>query len=734
MKPPRILRNIEFASAIFAGAFLLFQVQPLLGKYILPWFGGTPAVWTVCLLFFQSLLFFGYAYAHASVRFLGWKAQLAVHLTLLVVASLLLPITPDTSWNANPSLSPAFQILGLLLTCVGLPYFLLAATSPLLQAWFSRAHPGAVPYGFYALSNLGSLVALLSYPVLVEPALDVERQAQVWSWLFRIFAVLCGWCAWRVFRQVPSGELAAATGTHELAAAAAELRCAVSEGEPEAERSPDQRRRSASPGWSSCDSEVWSAHKPTWSTVSMWFLLALVPSTLLLAVTDQICTDVAVVPFLWVLPLTLYLISFILCFHSPRWRPRVPWALGWLAMLSVGIHVMHASLGVQSSLPILGQLAAYSGLMFVGAMVCHGELARMLPAPAHLTAFYLTLAAGGGAGGLFVGLLAPLIFPQRVELSLATLGCSVLLLVVFFRDRSSRLHHGRIWWGWAGLLTGLALQTVALVLLFKMSLTGVQVLRRNFYGVLQVKMRDLPGPNQEQVCILMNGVTMHGSQFVNTAKFLQPTTYYGPESGVGLVLRHHGPASERRIGVVGLGVGTVAAYGRPTDTFRFYEINPDVIDLAQEWFQYLANSPARVEIVAGDARVRLEHEPPQRFDILVLDAFSSDAIPVHLLTLEAFQVYQKHLKRDGILAVHVSNVHLDLRPVVAASATRCGLKMVSVYSERQPPLGIGNALWCLLSLEQTSLDLESVRQAEFPPVEREVLWTDRRNSLFEVLR
>lgn len=692
---PAPSRQLEFAAAVFVSAFLLMLVQPVIGKYLLPWFGGTPAVWTVCLLFFQALLFLGYAYAHALVRFLRLRPQVMVHATLLLAALAILPITPREAWQPPDGEHPVGRLLVLLARCVGLPYFALAATSPLLQSWFSRTQPQQTPYRLYAVSNLGSLLGLLVYPFVVEPALTLDRQTLSWSWIFGGFGGLCGLCGWRAFRQ----------GIDHASGPAREPTASPAETGP-----------------------------LPWSTYAFWFALAMVPSVMLLAVTDQMCTDVAVVPLLWLLPLALYLISFILCFHSPSWRPRGFWAVGWGLAVVLAIPMMVQGLGVQTSLPIPIQIAVFAWLLLTCAMVCHGELARRQPAPTHLTAFYLTMSGGGVAGGLFVGILAPLLFGQRAEVSLAMGAGSILLLVVLYQDRTASLGGGRPRPAWLALLVGLGLQISALWLLYHMPLKGVEIVRRNFYGVLQVRTVPVPKEPEELIRQLIHGRTMHGSQFTNPLRASAPTTYYGPDSGVGLLLRAPSANSPRRIGVVGLGTGTLATYGRDGDYFRFYEINPAVIEFATSHFQYLADCAAQMEFVSGDARLQLEHEAAQDLDVLVVDAFSSDAIPVHLLTREAFGVYLRHLARDGLLAVHISNAHLDLRPVVAANAHSHGTDMITVFSDGNASQGLYPALWCLLSRDPTRLHTEQLQAVAEPDVERHILWTDQRNSLFDVLK
>ena len=681
---------VAFAAAIFAGAFLLFQVQPLLGKYILPWFGGSPAVWTVCMLFFQAALFLGYAYAHAMVRFLGLKGQVAVHLALLVAAILLLPIAPEASWRLNAGSNPSWRILLLLTTCVGLPYFLLSATSPLLQSWFSRACPQQSPYRLYALSNFGSLLALVSYPFVVEPALNVQRQTDLWSWAFVVFALLTSWAAWRAVRRANE---ASAVGPPPAVAA--------------------------------------NAARPGYRRIGLWFALAMCPSVLLLATTDQLCVEVAVVPFLWVLPLTLYLLSFILCFHSLRWCPRSHWALVWGIATALVIQLMIQGETAGRSLPMGLQIGVYGLLLMAGSMVCHGELVRLQPAPAYLTTFYLTMSAGGVAGGILVGLVAPLLFLVRVELPLAITGGTLLVLLLFFRDPDSRLYRGRQRTAWLALAGGVLALSLALGHSVYGSLSGAEILRRNFYGVLAVKQTRTEGAEPDGLYQLVHGCILHGSQFVSSQKRNQPTSYYGPESGVGLLLREHTAA--RKVGTIGLGVGTLAAYGQAGDSFRFYEINPDVVELAERFFHYLPHCRARVEVLLGDARLCLEQEPPQDFDLLVLDAFSGDAIPVHLLTREAFAIYWKHLRPDGILAVHISNRHLDLRPVVNAHTQRDGLHMLSVRSKGNSQHATQDALWCLLSRQSDRLPSLASHASVLPPEQREVVWTDNRNSLFDVL-
>lgn len=688
---------VLFAATVFLSAGLVFQVQPLIAKYVLPWFGGTPAVWTVCLLFFQIGLFFGYAYAMLTTRYVpaGWQA--IVHIGLLVAALALLPITPDARWKPDAGSDPTWRIIQLLVVSVGVPYFLLSATGPLLQAWFALVRPHLSPYPLYALSNLGSLLGLISYPFLVEPALSSDQQTQMWSWCFLAFVVGCSACGIVVWRT-----RAESRGVPVVREGAAPRACA--------------------------------AARPSLGQLAFWFCLAMVPSVMLLASTNLVCTDVAVVPFLWVLPLVLYLLSLIFCFHDLRWCPRGFWSIAWAVSVAATVRVLYRGVGVVTSDPILVQVAVLFGLLFCCAMLCHGELARSKPDPAHLTTFYLTMAAGGAAGGIFVGLVAPRVFPINVEVSIAMLACTALVLVMFFLDPASRLRRGRPRWAWNGLLLAVAVLAAAQVGLFRRSLAGIQEVHRNFFGVLQVKLQPAAAAENGYVCQLIHGRTMHGMQLTDADKRRWPTAYYGPQSGIGLVLGEDRAASSRRVGVVGLGVGTLAAYARPGDHYRFYEINPAVIKLAEQFFEYLSECRGTTDVVEGDARIVLEQERPQSFDVLVLDAFSSDSIPVHLLTREAFAVYQRHLKEDGVLAVHISNVHLDLSPVVAGHSDYFGLAMAEVESAGDDQRQTRHAVWMLLSRTSGALETEAIQRLKRPPPDRELVWTDQRNSVFQTLR
>lgn len=687
-----------FAITILLSSFLIFQVQPLISKYILPWFGGTPGVWSTCMLFFQVVLFAGYAYAHLIIQHLRPTAQCVVHITLMGLALLLLPIAPDAGWKPTGAETPTWRILGLLAMNVGLPYFMLSATGPLLQAWYSRVSPGSSPYRLYALSNIGSVAGLVTYPFVFEPAMSVEGQAALWSWAFVSYALGCAVCAawaWRAGRSAdaPATEVAA-----EVATVAA-----------------DQPA-------------------PTWGVRWAWFLLATCASVMLLATTNQVCLDVAVVPFLWVLPLSLYLVSFILCFDHERWYPRRIFAVGLFGSMMWLTYLLTNIAGVS----LLTQIIAHFTALFLCCMVCHGELVRLKPSPRYLTSFYLASSAGGATGGILVGLVAPLVFDRYLELHLAIGACCVVSLYVFFTDRNGFLYQGRPRWAWACLLlcclvVGQTLRTDA-----NQNRHGDLEESRNFYGVLRIAVEETRLP-EDRLMILFHGRILHGGQFIHQSKRRIPTTYYGEQSGVGLALRHvpHAAEAGRRVGVVGLGAGTLAAYGEAGDTFRIYEINSEVIRMAKQHFTYLRDCPATVQTVLGDARLSMEREEPQNYDLLALDAFSSDAIPTHLLTREAFGIYLKHLQPKGVMAIHITNKHFDLVPVVASVAEEFGLKMAAIKSKRNVERWQSPAYWMLLSRDPALFEVAEVKAA-LGPVDilsrRVPVWTDNYSNLVGVLK
>jgi len=657
------LSRLVLALTVFLSAFLVFQIQPLISKYILPWYGGTAAVWTTCLLLFQMLLFAGYAYAHLVAR-LRLRVQTVVHLSLLVVASLV-SIVPADSWKPAGDEDPLTRILLMLLATVGLPYFALSATGPLVQAWFWRVFPGRSPYPLYALSNGGSLLALLSYPLLVEPFLGGRQQAAVWRTGFVAFALLSVAAAWRVWRSGGAAPEVAAGGER-----------------------PSPGRRVSWIAWSACG------------------------VVLFMAVTNQLTLNVASVPFLWVVPLSVYLVAFIVAFSGDRGYSRAVLTVPFAAAL-VGVTLLlelDVRYTAQSTInvPILVKIGVYVAALFVFCLVCHGELYRLRPAPRYLTSFYLSIAFGGALGGITVGVVAPLVFLLYQELQIALLGCSLLYLLTLFRDPASRLHGARPRWvavlavGAVLLLAGAMSRQSAILL------EGAVSTRRNFFGVLRVREVAADDP-VNHAYTLFDGAIVHGHQYVRPDLRTEPTTYYSRKSGVGRVLTMRQRKGDLRIGVIGLGIGTLAAYGRPGDYIRFYEINPFVVDAARNGFSYLADSAAEWDVALGDARLKMEQESPQQFDFLVLDAFSSDSIPVHLLTAEAFDVYERHLAPGGVIAINISNLHLELSTVVYRHAEARKLHALEVRNSLGADALTMAAAWMFVS-----------RNSEFM---NEVLWT-----------
>ena len=692
LSPPYMNKRTSiliYAPAVFLGAFLLFQVQPLIGKYILPWFGGSPEVWTTCMLFFQVFLLAGYAYAHLLVRYLPPRAQVVVHIAVIISALAVLPIVPAAAWKPQGADYPTLRILLLLSACIGLPYFALSATGPLMQGWFNRTNPSASPYRLYSLSNTGSLLALVSYPFLVEPAWSRQTQANVWSWSLVAFAVAAGICAVWLWKH------------HQ------------------------PKRLSIDENVSRRDGRV----RINWGVHLLWLALPAGASVELLAVTNKICQDIAVIPFLWILPLCLYLLSFIICFHHERWYVRPVFLIAFILSIAAVAYVRTQSV----ELPVIQQIVMYSAVLFSCCMVCHGELYRIRPDPRHLTAYYLMIAAGGAIGGVLVAVVAPLVFNTYLELHLGLLACCLFVLSA---DTESVLRRSPRRWVWTGLIIVVG---VAAVLSEgnRGDANKVAVLNsRNFFGVLTVWENDRSDPAMHRY-VLQHGTTFHGLQFVEPEKRRLPTAYYGQNGGAGLAIRNFRRQENRHIGVVGLGVGTIAAYGREGDRIRFYEINPAIERIARTRFSYLADCLAEVDVIMGDARLSMEAEAPQEFDLLVLDAFSSDAVPVHLLTVEAFEIFLRHLKGDGVIAMHVSTVHLDLQSVIWKMAERLSLKTAWIQNDENEAEGILASDWILLTRDDSFINQEAVRSAATAPrsdFDRIDLWTDEHVNLFQILK
>ena len=598
-------------------------MQPIIAKQILPWFGGSAGVWTTCLVFFQSVLLAGYAYADWTTR-LGSRRQAFLHVALLAVSLASLPIIASSSWKPQGNEEPILRILLLLAATIGLPYFLISTTTPLLQAWYWRRFESAVPYRLFALSNFASLLALLGFPLVFEPAFDLTQLTWSWSFLYAGFAVLCG-----------SVALMSASGvTHAAQSPARPAPVAM-------------------------------------SRQLLWLGLAAMGSVMLLAVTNHITQNVSSVPFLWVLPLALYLITFILAFDHPRWYVR-PIFAGALLVLVPAMAYYVPSLQLRIAAPL------YLAGLFVACMFCHGELARTKPDPSRLTRFYLMISLGGALGAVLVAIVAPLTLPGYFEIGIALLALAVIVAM--------RLQRLALW-------GGIAVVSATAVFVVKGAYDytrGMRVMERDFYGVVRTADHPEPVPYRS----MYHGAIMHGGQLLGDALRNTPADYFGPGSGYGRLftsLREMTPRRKLSVGVLGLGAGVIAGWMRPGDRLVFYEISPRVIDIAQREFTFLADTAARTEIVLGDGRLSLEREPPRGYDVLGIDAFSGDSIPMHLVTREAMALYVKHIKPDGAIVFQATNRYINLLPVVKRLAAEFGMEAVNIQD--MPEASDGPQYW-----------------------------------------
>jgi hypothetical protein len=672
-----------FATTVFLSAFLLFQIQPVVAKMILPWFGGSSSVWSTCMVFFQGVLLLGYGYVHWLSERVSPRRQPIVHAVLLLASLAMLPVAADPSWKGAALAYPSWSVLAVLAGAVGVPYLLLSTTGPLMQVWYARASrqagTEARPYRLYALSNLASMLALLTYPVLVEPALSVGDQALGWSWVYVAFVIACLGSAWLGWK----------------ASDAAEPRAADTE--------PDSPR-------------------PSLRECLLWIGLAATASILLLSLTRHLTQDIAPVPFLWVLPLSIYLLSFILCFDAPKYYVRPV----FLAALPVAFVVLDQVKGINTGVPLL--IVAMSLSLFVFCMVCHGELVRRKPPVRHLTLFYLMLSLGGVLGGMLVGLVAPAVFNAYFELPLGLFMCAALVLAVLWKELRAT---------WRPVLA------IALVLyggrLAYQSLEYVQGYRqvvRNFYS--QTRVEDVEDATHGTRRLMLHGRINHGEQYLSEKLRRVPTAYFCERSGIGRTFRSLPQDRPLKLGVLGLGIGTLAVYARAGDEMRIYEINEQVLDLARSEFTYLSDSPAKIVPVLGDGRLMLEREPPQAFDLLVMDAFSGDSVPTHLLTLDAIRTYLEQLNPNGgVLAFNITNRFLDLRPVLAAAAQQLG-RVALVH--QVVPTGDDDlcrrAHWLLMLTPAQAAALPESMKVFQPvvPTPGFEAWTDNRSNLLRILK
>mgnify|MGYP000314732119 CR=1 FL=1 len=689
-----------YLAIIFISAFLLFQVQPLIAKLILPYFGGGAAVWTACLLFFQAFLLLGYFYAHCLTHIKSVKKQLGIHFFLLICSVIFLPIGIQTWDDFSPSISPLQNILLLLSVSIGLPYFILSSTGPLIQRWLTYIEVGKLPYQLYSLSNLGSLLALISFPFIFEPLLTTSQQSLYWTIGYVSYALLIVSLLWKMSKLT--------------------LNVQDNETKPQ---------------------NVKKTNKKHLVDKFLWIALAMVGVILLVSTTNAMTQNIPPVPFLWILPLCLYLLTFIISFHSPKWYVREYWFA--LFVLTACLALLMYFIG--SQLDIVSQIIIYSCILFIACMICHGELARLKPEVEHLTLFYLFMSLGGFLGSAFVAFVAQNIFDQFLEFPLAIISVFVLLALSTYSQKGTT----RKTQSW------LIVSNVTLALTFMAGLAYLNALfvktnvtsERNFYGILSVK--DVVVNNKLQRR-LIDGTTSHGTQSLAKGEDKLPLSYYRKNTGVALALQQlskqrkkEGGDKNINAGFVGLGAGTLATYGNKHDDYVFYELNPAVITSAKTYFSYLDDSAANIELVLGDGRVslqrQLDNSGSKQFDTLVIDAFSGDSIPQHLLTKEALSLYFKHLKSDGVLAIHISNSHLDLTHLVRGLSNALDKEIIYVETDSDND-NEHKVQWVLLTNNQVFLRDVRIKayRSDWPSEsfgdKSDIIWTDEHSDLLSVLK
>jgi SAM-dependent methyltransferase len=679
-----------YAATIFVSAFLLFLVQPVIAKQILPWFGGTAAVWTTCLVFFQTALLAGYFYSDWTTRHLKPKTQAVLHIALIVVALLLMPIIPAVAWKPTGEEAPTLRIILLLTFTIGLPYFLLSTTSPLIQAWYAKSFPGKSPYRLFALSNLASMIALLGYPFLFEPNVATREQAIGWSIGFASFAVLIAGAAWFALRS----------------------------------------REEVAPVAAAFDAD---APKPSRKDKLVWIVLSAIGSILLLSISNHLTQNISSIPLLWVVPLALYLLTFILTFDASDkdggWYQRSL----MIPLLAVMLVAMSWTLADKElHFKLYWQIGLFSAGLFIACMFCHGELVQRKPHPKYLTSFYLMISVGGALGAALVGIVAPLTLPGYFELEIAM---AVLAIVGTYLVWEMVRRTPLAWVTAVGAFVALFCAGAG-IFTVKVYKEDVVYMTRNFYGTLRVK-EYAPPESTYRRRSLVHGAILHGDQYMDPPYNRSATTYYKTKSGIGLSLLQKeklNPNQPRRVGLIGLGAGTLATYGNKGDVFRFYDINPAVITIANRDFRYLKDSEAKIETILGDARLNLEREENQQYDVLAIDAFSSDSIPVHLITLEALDIYLKHMKPDGVIAFHVSNRFLDLKPVVQMLADKRGLHHAWVRDQYED--GATSSDWVLVTRDKSFLLRPEIVESTYviTPEPNWRLWTDDFNNILQVLK
>tara|TARA_R110002153_G_scaffold25502_6_gene80783 strand:- start:9385 stop:11466 length:2082 start_codon:yes stop_codon:yes gene_type:complete len=690
---------MQYFISVFISAFLVFQIQPIISKIILPWFGGGASVWTTCMLFFQFFLLVGYLYAYILTKILRVKYQIAMHLACLLLSLFLLPINIADIQNIVISGSPTWAVLKVLFFSLGFPYLILSANTPLLQHWFTSETNGANPYRLYAISNVGAFLALISYPVVIEPFMPLDWQIKLWSTIYWLFVLMVGWIFYIVAKQNSHDRL-------------------------------------------SIDEQLISS-KIHFSRLILWFMLSALGVILLVSTTNALTQNIPPVPFLWIVPLAIYLLTYVVAFSNIAIYVRNIWLPFFMLLSFVALLIYF----IGGQFDIITQLLIYLLILLCGCMICHGELNSLKPKHGNTTLFYLMLSAGGVFGSFLVTFVAKSLFDEFLEFPLAIFGVLVLASASMWWNKQNRLTEAKSSGASVVAKNQLSILTigtavVALVWLFAFGKLNNQYQQydiakaRNFYGILSVKDISEGKVNERR---LIDGTTSHGSQSLPLSKSTVPLSYYRPGTGVQLVIEELSNDRPLQVGIIGLGVGALAAYGQLGDHYTFYELNPLVADFANRYFSYLGSTEADVDVRLGDARVTLQNEldlgDNNAFDLLIIDAFSGDLIPTHLMTQEAFLLYQQHIKAQGVMALHISNRHLSLLPVIMNHSK--SLNMQVMLFETPGDGYEHDAQWVILtnnSLVTQSPKLMAMQTPIAKGQYQNVLWTDDYSSLLAILK
>ncbi|PIR93755.1 hypothetical protein COT97_04975 [Candidatus Falkowbacteria bacterium CG10_big_fil_rev_8_21_14_0_10_39_11] len=676
---------IVYAITIFFSSFLVFFIQPLIGKYLLPWFGGSASVWLVSLMFFQVFLFLGYFYSHFLIQQVKILNQIKINIFLLIVAIVSLPTIPGDFWQDKVVQHPTVMLFIVLLFTIGLPFFVVSSASPIIQYLYYYEKREQSPYVLYSVSNAGAIIALISYPILFEVLLNVKQQAVFWAIIFIVFTVFYIFLYVKALKTKHIVTLLVEKFTHTA-----------------------------------------SARQKTF-----WLGLPIITTLMLITVTNHMTLNVAPIPFLWVLPLCLYLLSYIISFSGLKLYHRGIYFI--LFLISVGGIFYY--LNDQTALTIIWQVFVLLAGLFIICLVGHFELFRLRPHPKQLTEYYLYLAGGGALGGILGAVVLPSIASVMFELPLVVILFTLILYTIFYLDKKNWLNQLRHRPVWLFLLIIPIGFTLFFVKDIQYQIKNTDYMSRNFYGTISVGFGAGDGAVGEYK-ILVNGPIIHGVQFLSPALQANKTTYYSQQSGVGLVFENF-PKANKRIGLVGLGAGTIVAYGQAGDYFRIYDINPEVISVAQSQFTYLQNTPSKYDLVLGDARLKLDQESDNNFDLLIIDAFSGDSIPVHLLTQEAFDVYRKNLNPDGAILIHISNQYLDLRPVLVKLGAVNDYQVVIINNKKNDAQKIYTSNWILLTKNKTLLSNKNIvsAQSDLPTnSDRFRVWTDQYSNIFKIIK